>query len=173
MILSIAQPGYHKGFVKLYRKPGLEGVAEDLVTQTLLKVAETRGKPSVRWNPERGKVAGWIFGILRNTVLSYLRLKRVKMLTTSDLPGGEDGDSSIVDTTPDPNPGPAESLEHQALMETLRACFEELAGELKAICEMIYQRGMVSSRGTNSRRGSSNAGMTFRTLFHSQGNPHP
>src|SRR5262249_48873311 len=120
-------------------------VAEDLVTQALLKVAQTRGKPSVRWTPERGKVAGWLFGILRNTVLSHLRLKRVKMLTTADLPGGDDDTGSLIETTADPAPGPEESLQHQALVETLRGCFEELPAELRAVCELIYQRGLKQS----------------------------
>lgn len=145
LILSITQPGYHKGFVKLYRKPGMEGMAEDLVTQALWRVAETRGKPSVRWKPERGKVAGWIFGILRYTVLSHLRLKKVPMLTTTDLMSGDSDSGSPLDKLPARGLGPDEALQHQALVETLRACFEELPGELRTICEMIYQRGMKQS----------------------------
>jgi len=143
MLLSITRPGYHKGFVKLYNKPGLEHMAEELVTEALFRVAETRGRPSARWKEGRS-VAPWIFGILHHVVVSFLRRKRARVLTDTDASGGGEGEEtpSVLEMTPDRGPGPDETLQQQALLALLRECLQELPAEMRTICELLYQNGL-------------------------------
>ncbi len=142
MLLSVTIPGYNRTFVKLYNKPGLEYKAEELVGEALMKVADSRGRPSARWNRERQRVNPWIFGILHNVVISYLRKKRPDLLTDADVPAGEEDSPSPLEAIPTSQPTPDEALQHQALMKALRECFEELPEQLRQICEMLYEQGL-------------------------------
>src|SRR5262249_28542370 len=103
LILSLTAPGYNKRFVKLPRMPGLEQKGEELAAETLFKVAETRGRPSARWDPARRRVQPWLFGILRNVTVSYLRRQKPDLRTDTDFREGgrPDGAPSALDAAAD------------------------------------------------------------------------
>jgi RNA polymerase sigma factor (sigma-70 family) len=142
MLLTVTVPGYNKHFVKLYRKPGQEHKAEELVSEALLRVADTRGRPSARWNPARQDVAPWIFGILRNVVISYLRKKKRNVVTDSDLQGRNDADSPPYEWAPDETHNPESVVQQAAMLQAMQECLEELPEELRTICELIYGEGL-------------------------------
>jgi RNA polymerase sigma factor (sigma-70 family) len=146
LLLSLTIPGYNKKFVKLYNKPGLENKAEELVAEALLRVAESRARPSARWKRDRQRVSPWIHGILRNTVISYLRKKQPELLTGVDTKDeDEDCPASPLAATPSDDPEPDEVLQNQALLGHLRDCLEKLPEQHRLICEMIFQQGLKQS----------------------------
>ncbi len=143
MLLSITVEGYNPKFVKLYNKPGLEHKADELINEALLKVADSRGRPSARWDRSRKRVNPWIFGILRNVVISYLRKKRPDLLTDADMqPAGEDESTpSPLDTLAETDT-PEEASQHQALMQMLSECLADLPEQLRQVCELLYEQGL-------------------------------
>jgi RNA polymerase sigma factor (sigma-70 family) len=144
LILSLTAPSYNRRFIKLHRMPGLEQKGEELAAEALFRVADTKGRPTARWDPARRKVAPWIFGILRNVVVSYLRRHQpdLKMETDYQKGGWKDEVSSALDATPDDSTTPEEELEHQGLATALRECVQELPGELRTVCELLFDRGL-------------------------------
>lgn len=144
MLLSITSAGYNPKFVKLYNKPGLEHKAGELVNEALLKVADSKGRPSARWNAARqARVSPWIFGILRNVVISFLRKKRPDLLTDADVQTGEEGSpkASPLDSVAALD-SPDEALQHQALMAVLAECLQELPEQQREVCEMLFEQGL-------------------------------
>jgi RNA polymerase sigma factor (sigma-70 family) len=145
MLLSITVEGYNPKFVKLYNKPRLEHKADELVNEALLKVADSRGRPSARWDRSRQRVNPWIFGILRNVVISFLRKKRPDLLTDADVQsaGEDEGEApSPVDTLTDETATPEEVLQQEALLQMLRECLADLPDHLRQVCELIYDQGL-------------------------------
>src|SRR5262245_8337216 len=144
MLLTLTVPGYNRKFVKLHRMPGLEQKGEELVNEALFKVADSKGRPTARWDPSRRKLAPWIFGILRNVVVSFLRLKRPKVRVDTDLrpEDTDEGTASPLDAAADPSAGPDEEMQNQALVTLLRECLDELPDELRRLCEMLYGQRM-------------------------------
>lgn len=179
MLLSLTVAGYNPHFIKLYNKPGLENKAEELVAEALLRVAESKGRPSARWKRERQpRVNPWMFGILRNTVISFLRKKRPDLLTGIESRGEDDetSDSPLADT-PAKEPRPDEALQHQALMTILRECLAGLPDELRTILEMIFEHGCkqneiagkLKTSGPTLTRRKQEAYDRLRKCLHSKG----
>lgn len=144
LILSVTMPGYNRGFVKLQKMPGLEQKGEELAAETLFKVADTRGRPSARWDPARKRVHPWIFGIHHNVVVSFLRRRRPDIRLDTDFqPNSQpEGIATILDAAPDAAVGPEEALQNEALLATLRECAQELPEQLRLLCELLFDRGM-------------------------------
>jgi len=144
LILSLTVPGYNKGFVKLRKMPGLEQKGEELAAETLFKVADTRGRPSARWDPTRKGVQAWIFGIHHNVAVSFLRRRQPNVRLDSDFqPGSQlQATSPALDAAPDAAVGPEEALQNQALLAVLRECVQELPEQLRLLCELLFEKGM-------------------------------
>src|SRR5262245_43391922 len=142
MLLTITVPGYNRHFVKLYRKPGQEHKAAELVSEALMRVADTRGRPSARWDRSRQDVGPWIYGILRNVVISFLRKKKPGVVTDADVQAHQDEPAPVLEHTADAGRDPEAALQHDALLEALRECLLELPEELRLICELIYGEGL-------------------------------
>ena len=144
LILSVTVPGYNKGFVKLRKMPGLEQKGEELAAETLFKVADTRGRPSARWDAARKSVHAWIFGIHHNVAVSFLRRRQPDIRLDSDFHQSSqlEGGSAALDTAPDEAVGPEEALQNQALLTALRECVQELPEQLRLLCELLFEKGM-------------------------------
>ena len=144
LILSLTAPAYNKRFVKLHRTPGLEQKGEELAAEALFRVADTKGRPSARWDPSRKRVGPWIYGILHNVVVSHLRRRRHELRFETDFQqGGRLGDaSSALDALADESAGPEEALQHKALLAALRECVQELPEQLRTLCELLFEKGM-------------------------------
>ncbi len=138
LILSVTAPGYNKGFIKLHRMPGLEQKGEDLVAEALVKAAESKGRPSARW--DSGKpFRPWLYGILHNVVASFLRRKPLNVRTEADFHSTDpDENAGALALTADPRGGPDEAVEQRFAREALRECREELPDELRRLCELLF-----------------------------------
>jgi RNA polymerase sigma factor (sigma-70 family) len=139
LILSVTAPGYNSRFIKLHRMPGLEQKGEDLVAEALVKVADSKGRPSARWDRTK-PLRPWLFGILHNVVASYLRRKPLSVRTEADIrPADDRGESAdTLGLTPDPRGGPDEAVQHKHALEALRHCRAELPDELRRLCELLF-----------------------------------
>ncbi len=144
LILSVTVPGYNRGFVKLQKMPGLEQKGEELAAETLFKVADTRGRPSARWDATRKRVHAWIFGIHHNVVVSFLRRRRPDVCLDTDFRQGSqlEGISTALDAAPDVAVGPEEALQNQTLLALLRECVQELPEPLRLLCDLLFEKGM-------------------------------
>jgi RNA polymerase sigma-70 factor, ECF subfamily len=130
---SLTLAGYNARFLKLPRMAGRHETAEELAAETLLKAAETKNRPSARWQRSRKRVHPWLFGILHNVVISFLRRKRLAVVVAAD---------RSLERIPDATPRPAEALSHGALHEALRECLAELPADLRVVCDLVFDRGM-------------------------------
>jgi RNA polymerase sigma factor (sigma-70 family) len=146
MVLSVTAPNYNRRFVKLYKMAALDQKAEELVAEALFKAADTKGRPSARWDRTRKAVAAWLYGILHNVVVSYLRRKRRPVRPDADLQPPEDGLSSALEAEPDRGPGPDEALHRRLLREAVQECRRELPAELQKLCELLFDRGLKQTQ---------------------------
>ena len=60
-------------------------LAEDLVQETLLRVARTKDRSLTRWKTDKSSVSTWAGTILKNLICSYLRTQKNRIRVTSDL----------------------------------------------------------------------------------------
>ena len=60
-------------------------LAEDLVQDTLMKVAGTKNRPLSRWQPGKSTVSTWMGTILKNVIHSHLRTRKNRIRVTTDL----------------------------------------------------------------------------------------
>jgi RNA polymerase sigma factor (sigma-70 family) len=60
-------------------------LAEDLVQDTFIKVATTKGRPQSRWQTGKSTVSTWIGTILKNLIHSHLRTRKNRIRVTTDL----------------------------------------------------------------------------------------
>jgi RNA polymerase sigma factor (sigma-70 family) len=160
LFLSLTRPGYNQGCLKLPKTADRDEVAEELVGVTLAKLADTRGRPTVRWTRERGRVRTWALGILRNVTLSYLREKGCPIRPDSEFATGEE-EGIRPDSTQDPGPAPEEGLKRQAVLTVLDECLTELPEELRTVCELLFRQGLKQNEIAERLR-TSNAGVTRR-----------
>jgi RNA polymerase sigma-70 factor, ECF subfamily len=179
MLLSLTIAGYNPSFIKLYNKPGLENKAEELVAEAMLRVAESKGRPSARWKRERQpRVNPWMFGILRNTVISFLRKKRPDLLTGLESKGDdEELMESPLAEVPAKEAAPDEALQNKVMMAMLRECVETLPRELREILEMIFEQGLkqndiakkLKTSGPTLSRRKQEAYEKLRDCLHGKG----
>jgi RNA polymerase sigma factor (sigma-70 family) len=142
MLLSLTAAGYNPRCVKLYRMAAQDQKAEELVAEALFKAADSKGRPSARWDRSRKALAPWLYGILHNVVVSYLRKKRRPVRPDADLQPPADGQASALEAAPDRNPGPEEALQRRLLLEAVQECRRELPAELQTLCELLFDRGL-------------------------------
>tara|TARA_Y100001934_G_scaffold281977_1_gene393803 strand:+ start:950 stop:1585 length:636 start_codon:yes stop_codon:yes gene_type:complete len=60
-------------------------LAEDLVQETLMRVARTKDRILTRWQHDKSAVSTWVGTILKNLILSHLRTQKNRIRVTSDL----------------------------------------------------------------------------------------
>ena len=60
-------------------------LAEDLVQETLMRVARTKDRGLTRWQPGKSTVSTWVGTILKNLIRSHLRTRKNRIRVTSDL----------------------------------------------------------------------------------------
>jgi RNA polymerase sigma factor (sigma-70 family) len=139
LILSVTAPGYNKGFIKLHRMPGLEQKGEDLAADALVKAADSKGRPSARWDRSK-PFRPWLFGILHNVVASFLRKKPLKIRTEADFQAADNPDDSAdtLGLSADPRGGPDEAVQNKHALDALRECRDELPDELRRLCELLF-----------------------------------
>lgn len=133
LTLSLMQPRYNPRFLKLPRMAGRYEKAEELAAEALVKAAETKTRPSARWQRSRKRVYPWLFGILHNVVISFLRRKHARLVLTADC---------SLERRPDARPTPAEAIQLGAVQAALRECLAELPADLRVVCDLVFDQGM-------------------------------
>jgi DNA-directed RNA polymerase specialized sigma24 family protein len=63
--------GWLTGIV--HQKVKNQADAEDIVSNVSLKVIQTKHKPSIRFDPQRGNLRSWIIRIAANEIADYFR----------------------------------------------------------------------------------------------------
>jgi RNA polymerase sigma-70 factor (ECF subfamily) len=77
-------------------------------------------------------------------VVSFLRKRRPDERTDTDHHAGgrlEDA-ATALEAVADAGPGPEEETQNRALLALLRECVAELPEPLRALCELLHDRGM-------------------------------
>ncbi len=76
---------YEEHFDRIYAyiccRIGLDGIAEDLAAQVFQKALARSGQ----YDPARGNIAQWLFGIARNEINYHLRLSALRHFVPLDL----------------------------------------------------------------------------------------
>ncbi len=71
-------------------------LSEDLVQETIIKVAQTKQRSKTRWQHGKSSVFTWIGTILKNIIHSYLRTKKNRIRVTSDLISSSGREMQII-----------------------------------------------------------------------------
>jgi RNA polymerase sigma factor (sigma-70 family) len=142
MVLTLTAPGYNKRFIKLYKMPGMDQIAEELAAEALFKASDTKGRPSARWQRDKKPVGRWLYGILHNVVVSFLRPKRVPVKPDTDMTAPDDEGGSTLDAEAGHGPSPEDEMENRLLREAVEECRRELPEELQKVCELLFDRGL-------------------------------
>ena len=142
MVLTLTAPGYNRRFIKLYKMPGMDQIAEELVAEALFKASDTKGRPSARWQRDKRPVNRWLYGILHNVVVSFLRPRRVPVKPDTDMQSPDDENSSTLDAEPGHGPTPEDEMENRLIREAVGECRRELPDELQKLCELLFDRGL-------------------------------
>lgn len=87
---------YDKVYAFLYARTGNTALAEDLASQTFVKIAENHHT----YRKEKGALSTWIFTIALNEIRSHFRRQKGKETAALDdlpeLPGSEDTESEYI-----------------------------------------------------------------------------
>jgi RNA polymerase sigma factor (sigma-70 family) len=125
-------------FTKLPRMAGRREKAEELAGKVLAQAADTRGRPSARWDRSKGCIGPWLITILHNVVVSHVRLKQGGDPLFSELTGTGDDAAKFEDTLTTDQPGPEDHLLAQARQQALRECVEELPPRERWVVTMQF-----------------------------------
>jgi RNA polymerase sigma-70 factor, ECF subfamily len=131
--------GDEQAFVSLYRRrqsgifrfalhmTGSDAMAEDVTQEVFLAVIRECG-----YDPDRGTLSGYLFGIARKLVLRHLERGRSEALLESDLDGGGLPDRAVQQD-------PLAELTHQEGIEALRRAVMALPRryrEVVVLCDL-------------------------------------
>lgn len=75
------------------KEVGRYQLAEDLVQETIIKVAQTKHRPQTRWQNGKSSVFTWMGAILKNIIHSHLRTKKNRIRVTSDLTSSSESEA--------------------------------------------------------------------------------
>jgi len=136
----------------------------DVVQESFLEAARSaRG-----FDPQRGPIRAWLFGIARRQVALYFRRKHRQAVATADVSGDAE-DKAAVDTSP----GPAEQMEAVELAQQVRATLTRLPTDYELLLTAKYIQGdtvsqiAVAERATQegTRSKLARARRAFRQMF--------
>jgi RNA polymerase sigma-70 factor (ECF subfamily) len=136
----------------------------DVVQESFLEAARSaRG-----FDPQRGPIRAWLFGIARRQVALYFRRKHRQSVATADVSSDAE-DKTAVDTSP----GPAERMEAVELAQQVRATLTRLPTDYELLLTAKYIQGDTVSQiavaecatqeGTRSKLAR--ARRAFRQMF--------
>lgn len=118
-----------------YRMTGRIEEAEDIVQDTFIKVWRTLS----RYRPG-GAFRSWIFAIARNTVIDYLRKKRVPVISDFDT---ESGKNVLTETVIDPETLPEVLLARDERDKLVDTVLDALSPEDREIMLLHYGEDMT------------------------------
>lgn len=123
---------------------GNREVAEDILQSVFLKIIQKIGT----FNKEKGNFSGWVWQIVRNTLIDYYREKKtIPFLTVSN-----DGEGELIDTI-DEKQSPMRDVRVREILDYIRTWSEEDQEifTLHSISSLSYQE---ISRFTGKSEGA-------------------
>lgn len=102
--------------------------AEDLLQEVFYEVVEALrlGEPITQWG-------AWMFRVARNRIVDLLRRKRLWRFASDPQPSPEDAETSLLDSLPSPDAGPAEAYLRSVLLEEIEEALDELPVEQREV----------------------------------------
>jgi RNA polymerase sigma-70 factor (ECF subfamily) len=127
----------HSGaaFSLAYRMVGRGNVAEDVVQEAFLSI----WRSGARYDPLRGSVRNWVFGVVRNRAIDALRRGSAKRTPKLAMDGGE-----LIEKQPSADQTEAEAIRRETAKE-VRSRLDELPGEQSQVIELAYFGGFTHS----------------------------
>ena len=132
LIERYAKPLY--GFA--YRMTGKKELAEDIVSETCIKVWKKISSYSVGNNTFKS----WVFTIARNTTIDQLRKKKMPVVSDFDT---KDGNNYLMETVYDLDTLPATLIEKAEQKKMIDGALSSLSFENKEILTLHYQEEMT------------------------------
>ena len=127
----------HSGaaFSLAYRMVGTRNKAEDVVQEAFLSI----WRSGARYDPLRGSVRNWVFGVVRNRAIDALRRGSAKRTPKLAMDGGE-----LIEKQPSADQTEAEAIRRETAKE-VRSRLDELPGEQSQVIELAYFGGFTHS----------------------------
>jgi RNA polymerase sigma factor (sigma-70 family) len=130
--LDLLYQRYHQGLYSLaYKMVSDHQLAEDLLQETFIRV----WRRAATYSPEAGNVRGWLFAILRNQTIDYLRRQRQRT-APKEIPLGEIecDDRVAFDST-------WEEVWHHEEQARLSEALGQLTEKQRMVLELSYFQG--------------------------------
>lgn len=119
-----------------YRILGDPRAAEDATQEAFLSIWRT----GARYDPLRGSVRNWIFGVVRNRAIDALRRGSAKRTPKLVMDAGE-----LIEGQPAAERTEAEAIRRETAHE-VRSRLDELPGEQSQVIELAYFGGFTHSQ---------------------------
>jgi RNA polymerase sigma-70 factor (ECF subfamily) len=116
------------------KRLGDRSLAEEVVQEVFLKV----WRSSHTFDPSRGSFSTWLYRVTRSVALDLHR-KRVRRINSVS-----DGNAQMA-TTPDPSPGPQESVDDSWLSWRVSRALERLSAAHQEVIELAYFQGLTQT----------------------------
>jgi RNA polymerase sigma-70 factor (ECF subfamily) len=113
---------------------GDRSLAEEVVQEVFLKV----WRASHTFDASRGSFSTWLYRVTRNTAFDLHRKRARRINPVSN------GDSQMA-ATPDPSPGPQESVDDSWLSWQMSRALEGLSAAHRQVIELAYFRGLTQT----------------------------
>jgi RNA polymerase sigma factor (sigma-70 family) len=111
------------------RLAGRRERAEDLVQETFLCAFGTRRREASRWDASKGTVKNWLYAILKNKAISFLRIKSGKECLDIDFAANEEPArrQALEGRSDGPNSDPSRPLTAREEDERLESAMSRLS----------------------------------------------
>nr|MCH9670135.1 sigma-70 family RNA polymerase sigma factor [Gammaproteobacteria bacterium] len=103
----------------------------EVVNDVLLTVWQS----AERFDPEKGRLSTWLFGIAHNKALKHLQRSRKHTVSTVPVNEETDADESHESRAPG---SPDGAVSHQQLAGALRQALTQLSADHRAVVELTY-----------------------------------
>jgi len=122
-------------------RPGVEATAEELCQEVLIRIAQTRDRPAIRYDPSRGAVSTWIHSIAGNVLNSLLRKCHAPPASETDVSGAAQPEGgTLLDSFAGRETDPAKQVESKELVESI---LDSLPAEERQLLQLRVMEGLT------------------------------
>lgn len=108
--------------------------ADEVVQDVFLRLWQRAGQ----FDPDRGSFAAWLMTIARHRVFDQLKRRRSAVAAAEEI-------DDLLESAPDPRPGPGQRAWRAERRETVLAAVKELPAEQRRIVVLAYFGGLSQS----------------------------
>jgi RNA polymerase sigma factor (sigma-70 family) len=141
LVLALKIPGFIPWIKSLPPMTGRDDVAEDCVSEVLMKVIAGKGRPSLRWDPKRpgaSKVNSWIAKLLHNVVQTKLRDPKTWVQPDSTTRRPKDDEDNSTSPLEDHVVTNEDREWDDFCLQALQECVEALPEEFRRLYRMLF-----------------------------------